>query len=740
MPKRGKRSAEQLTFEEWKAAWQKHYEWKQRARSGKRYNIHHKPKGKGGGQFTGGIGGGAIAVTTREADLKIKQLQDSNPEKYWTVSPTHVDDPKTYRLGQAGYVAFYNHPDGTVEVGTLAANPGQHGVARSAIDLADKNYPGQDQVLDAFDKVVPVYEKLGFKETGRLKFDPQYAPPNWRPEFGTPDIVFMRRAAAVAVGRANPYHIQFGDKGGQFTFKPGGGIPKENVLSAGWNNVWGKRVPPGPGDSASPLQEATHYWRSYGGFKAINKYLRNQEMHEAPGLSQDTKTRVIEIKSKVSTLRQAMKPSTTTTHAVRGASMDRELKPGDRFTDKGIVSLAPAKDTWGSMSFPLEGGTSERPYGYRFTVVIPEGTPGLLIDDKEAIMDDGVYRVESVNGTEAVIVREDSRKSVPRSLNRSMKQNNTERFIWTDDDVVFLDSKRANPYHVLHGDKGGQFTNKPGGGLKLDLPKPLSLDLKSKPIGVGSSLDGLPADHPTRKAVDRIAKSHGFKDAQQAIDECAAEMEKMVTPARLPTGRGWYRRENVLAHQRAKQYGVSASTTAAVESATSPRCKYVTNQKVTIAILERAKKFDKPEDIVADIHGLIMNGFKLEGAKIAKGASPDMLSGAKRRSFYNNIMFPGATSDVTIDTRMASVLRTVSVKHSAKAAKPILPAPGGKAKDPAMKPLLKFVNSASSKDMYDVGAGYYILADAVRKVAANHGESPDTIQSVVWIAVGGESR
>ncbi len=40
----------------------------------------------------------------------------------------------------------------------------------------------------------------------------------------------------------------------------------------------------------------------------------------------------------------------------------------------------------------------------------------------------------------------------------------------------------------------------------------------------------------------------------------------------------------------------------------------------------------------------------------------------------------------------------------------------------------------------DAGAGYYILADAIRTVARNHKESPDTIQSVVWLGMGGGKR
>ena len=48
--------------------------------------------------------------------------------------------------------------------------------------------------LDAFDGFLPdYYRQFGFQETGRVPFDPQYAPPNWDyQKYGTPDVVFMR--------------------------------------------------------------------------------------------------------------------------------------------------------------------------------------------------------------------------------------------------------------------------------------------------------------------------------------------------------------------------------------------------------------------------------------------------------------------------------------------------------------------------------------------------------------------
>src|SRR6266542_2742431 len=358
----------------------------------------------------------------------------------------------------------------------------------------------------------------------------------------------------------------------------------------------------------------------------------------------------------------------------------------------------------------------------------------------------------------ALYASEDKKKKHKPSKTRSFERAKGGNPHWTDDDVVFLSSQRAdsrllndfpgkplkgNPYHVLHGPKGGQFTSKPGGGVNLDLPKTPGFSLKSKPLGVQSSLEGLPKDHPTRKKVDAVMQQHGFRNAQQAIDECVREMYAMLDgrPTLVDRARAWYRDENVTAHRRAAKYKVSASTAAAVESATSPRCRYVTNQQATDAIFERKDKFDSAEGIAGDIHGLIMNSFKLQGAQLAKGASPETLTGAKRRSFYNNIMFPGRTNDVTIDGRMAQVLQKAGARHARKAKKPLTPRPDEKGHDPGLAAAQELLSaSAHTANMNDVGAGYYVLADATRIVAGLYGESPDTIQSAVWIRIGGEGR
>lgn len=45
--------------------------------------------------------------------------------------------------------------------------------------------------LDCFDGMLRIiYSKFGFIPVARVKFDPAFAPDNWKEEFGTPDIIF----------------------------------------------------------------------------------------------------------------------------------------------------------------------------------------------------------------------------------------------------------------------------------------------------------------------------------------------------------------------------------------------------------------------------------------------------------------------------------------------------------------------------------------------------------------------
>ena len=59
------------------------------------------------------------------------------------------------------------------------------------------------KTLDGFDingKLPDLYAKHGFRPSGRMKFDPEFAPEGWTQEMGTPDVVFMVKDPAGRSG------------------------------------------------------------------------------------------------------------------------------------------------------------------------------------------------------------------------------------------------------------------------------------------------------------------------------------------------------------------------------------------------------------------------------------------------------------------------------------------------------------------------------------------------------------
>lgn len=79
-------------------------------------------------------------------------------------------------------------PDGDIQ--NLFNNSDTPGMGREllkeAIDMGGVT-------LDCYDGYLrEVYAEFGFRETGRMRFDPDYAPDGWNfGKYGTPDVVFM---------------------------------------------------------------------------------------------------------------------------------------------------------------------------------------------------------------------------------------------------------------------------------------------------------------------------------------------------------------------------------------------------------------------------------------------------------------------------------------------------------------------------------------------------------------------
>jgi hypothetical protein len=167
-----------------------------------------------------------------------------------------------------------------------------------------------------------------------------------------------------------------------------------------------------------------------------------------------------------------------------------------------------------------------------------------------------------------------------------------------------------------------------------------------------------------------------------------------------------------------------------VMAAVSPRQRWEQNitscEKVIAAYL--AKDDLKSLDELKDETGAGLRGNVEMALKILDGADPSVMTGLKRKSFWNCLMDPENTYDTTIDGWMASSIWRM----------------GGKFSDgtPVDETAQQWVDHSRTRDGEVVveGAGYVILADAVRDVARELHLTPLEVQAIYWVAVGGGQR
>ena len=98
-------------------------------------------------------------------------------------------------LSEDGKVGGALSKDG--DIGNVFNNGGPPGAARTI--MLDMVKAG-GKTLDAFDGYLPkLYANFGMEETGRMKFNPDYAPPGWDYDrHDNPDVVFMARTEQAA--------------------------------------------------------------------------------------------------------------------------------------------------------------------------------------------------------------------------------------------------------------------------------------------------------------------------------------------------------------------------------------------------------------------------------------------------------------------------------------------------------------------------------------------------------------
>lgn len=234
-------------------------------------------------------------------------------------------------------------------------------------------------------------------------------------------------------------------------------------------------------------------------------------------------------------------------------------------------------------------------------------------------------------------------------------------------------------------------------------------------ITVGSQLSDLTAKG--RKAVNEHLKANGLN-----MNRLMTEIGNALTTATVSNGQLWYKEANMFAKSIARKHKVSLSVAAGVISAVSPRMNWPRNKEIAEKVLANFRDHNEKSavDAAKAIGGCLSSNMAI-AIRIARGeAISDVLTGIKRRSFYNNIVAPGKTNDVTVDTWMQRSAMRASVIS------------GGMDLDDSIK-FLAGRKAATN----GVGAGYIAIAEAVRNVAKRLGLSPDTVQAAYWIHASG---
>lgn len=199
----------------------------------------------------------------------------------------------------------------------------------------------------------------------------------------------------------------------------------------------------------------------------------------------------------------------------------------------------------------------------------------------------------------------------------------------------------------------------------------------------------------------------------------------------MDEGKDWYPEALAIAESIAEDTGIERDQVIAAMAAISARCNWEHNVELGVAMGEfynehsftdAAEATDAfldwyPEQNGSRVQALPDNVVK--GFQLLFGADIDStLGGTKVRSFFNNIANPGETDDVTVDAHQAKSLIFAS--------------------DLAEKKEVEtFLRSTITRDKEVVvgGVGYLAVAEAVRIVAGEWGESPDAVQAAYWLAI-----
>ena len=119
-------------------------------------------------------------------------LRRDNPTAAWGLT-SHPEGDK-YQFPEHGvYTCLRAVNSSTVEVtGCFRVGEGKRGAAHGVVDLC-RTLGFSTVVLDCFEPVAPAWYAAGLLLYRQERFDTAYAPSLWLPEYGKPDVLYLRK-------------------------------------------------------------------------------------------------------------------------------------------------------------------------------------------------------------------------------------------------------------------------------------------------------------------------------------------------------------------------------------------------------------------------------------------------------------------------------------------------------------------------------------------------------------------
>ena len=178
---------------------------------GSGHHGHEGVEGQRGGSAPGSGGAKVAYQETPDAEAFIAARDRSTRRGYLSpLTPDDLKDQKIY-FSEDSTVGGAVTKDG--DMGNLFNNGGPKGAAQ---DVLIDMIKGGGKTADAFEGyLTTLYANFGLQETGRMKFNPEYAPPGWNYERDdNPDVVFLARMSETAeeAGSENDVRERLKDK------------------------------------------------------------------------------------------------------------------------------------------------------------------------------------------------------------------------------------------------------------------------------------------------------------------------------------------------------------------------------------------------------------------------------------------------------------------------------------------------------------------------------------------------